>query len=287
MYNFPIGVLLDSFRDELPVALKKAAATGVSGLQMYATSGEFAPENLSAERRKEILKAVKGYGMEFSAICGDLGMGFIYPEKNPEFIERSKKIVDLALDLESNIITTHIGVVPADPNHPRYQIMQEACFKLGEYARSMDAYFAVETGPEIATTLKGFLDSLNTTGVAVNLDPANLIMVTGDDPVQAVYTLKDYIVHTHAKDGLKLGDCDPEVVYEIVQEPYQEVKPDDPYLETPLGEGAVDFPNYLKALEEIGYRGYLTVEREVGNKPEEDINLAVKFLKNTIAKAGN
>ena len=29
-------------------------------------------------------------------------------------------------------------------------------------------------------------------------------MVTGDDPVKAVYTLKDYIVHTHAKDGIML-----------------------------------------------------------------------------------
>ena len=28
------------------------------------------------------------------------------------------------------------------------------------------------------------------------MDPANFVMVTGDDPVQAIYTLKDYIVHT-------------------------------------------------------------------------------------------
>jgi sugar phosphate isomerase/epimerase len=35
----------------------------------------------------------------------------------------------------------------------------------------------------------------------------------------------------------------------------------------------------LKALEDIGYRGYLTIEREVGDNPEADIAKAVSFLK--------
>ena len=61
--------------------------------------------------------------------------------------------------------------------------MQEACAELARYADSVDAHFAIETGPEIADTLKIFLDSLNSKGVAVNLDPANFVMVTGDDPV--------------------------------------------------------------------------------------------------------
>ena len=34
-----------------------------------------------------------------------------------------------AKELETNIVTTHIGVVPSDPANERYQIMQEACFK--------------------------------------------------------------------------------------------------------------------------------------------------------------
>ncbi len=42
------------------------------------------------------------------------------------------------------------------------------------------------------------------------------------------------------------------------------------------------FPAYLKALEDIGYRGFLTIEREVGDHPERDIATAVDFLKNLI-----
>ena len=66
---------------------------------------------------------------------------------------------------------------------------------------------------EVLDTLGDFLDSLNSTGVAVNLDPANLRMVTGDDPVKAVHRLKKYIVHTHAKDGNRLAVGDPEIIY--------------------------------------------------------------------------
>lgn len=279
MYDFSIGVMLESFRQPTPVALKKAREIGAKGIQMYAVSGEHAPEQLTGEKRRELLDMVKSEGLVFSALCGDLGKGFHNPELNPELIEKSMRILDLAKDLETDIVTTHIGVVPADPNHERYKIMQEACFKLAEYADSVDAHFAIETGPEESATLKRFLDSLHSTGVAVNLDPANLVMVTGDDPVQAVHNLKDYIVHTHAKDGVRNYYRDPEEVYGLVE---AEMLASPSFAELPLGKGGVDFKNYLKALDEIGYHGFLTIEREVGDDPEGDIRLAVDFLNGLI-----
>ncbi len=276
MYNFPIGVITDSFRLPFEESVKKAAEVGAKGIQMYAVSGEMAPEALNTTRRKEVLDIIKSNGLVISALCGDFGRGFSDPMLNPELIERSKKVVDLALDLETNVVTTHIGVVPEDKNHPRYKIMQEACYELAKYADSVGAHFAVETGPERAIVLKEFLDSLNSKGVSVNLDPANLVMVTGDDPVQAVYTLKDYIVHTHAKDGIKLLDKNPEIIYHIIED---ELDAQAAFREVPLGEGSVDFPRYLAALDDIGYKGFLTIEREVGNNPAKDIAMAVNFLK--------
>ena len=276
MYDFSIGVMLDSFRTDVPSALKKAVSVGAQGIQVYATYGELSSETLVGDKRREFLKRVKDSGLCISALCGDLGQGFGNAEKNPGLIERSKRILDMAKDLECDVVTTHIGVVPEDPSHERYKIMQAACRELAVYADSVEAHFAIETGPEIATTLKTFLDSLNSRGVSVNLDPANLVMVTGDDPVQAVYTLKDYIVHTHAKDGRHLRICNPEVIYGIIEDVIQEGQA---FAELPLGEGDVDFKNYLKALDDIGYHGFLTIEREVGDNPETDIRKAADFLK--------
>lgn len=276
MKKFPIGIIINSFRTDIPTSVRKAAECGAQGIQVYSTHGEMAPENLSPEKRREFLNLVKDNGLIISALCGDLGGGgFIHKDLNKERVEKSKRILDLAKDLETDIVTTHIGVVPSDPNHDRYKIMQEACHELAEYADSIDAHFAVETGPETSAVLKGFLDSLNSTGVGVNLDPANLVMVTGDDPVQAVHNLKKYIVHTHAKDGKQIFYRDPEIVYGIKKDV---IVTDDSFLEVPLGEGSVDFPKYLAALEEIGYNGFLTIEREVGDDPAKDIRAAVDFL---------
>ena len=278
MKKFPIGIIINSFRTDIPTSVRKAAECGAQGIQVYSTHGEMAPENLSPEKRREFLNLVKDNGLIISALCGDLGGGgFIHKDLNKERVEKSKRILDLAKDLETDIVTTHIGVVPSDPNHDRYKIMQEACHELAEYADSIDAHFAVETGPETSAVLKAFLDSLDSTGVGVNLDPANLVMVTGDDPVQAVHNLKKYIVHTHAKDGKQIFFRDPEIVYGIKKDV---IVTDDSFIEVPLGEGSVDFPKYLAALEEIGYNGFLTIEREVGDKPEVDIKAAVDFLNN-------
>ncbi|MGN0525841.1 MAG: sugar phosphate isomerase/epimerase family protein [Acutalibacteraceae bacterium] len=277
MYNFPIGVIIDSFKTDTVTAVKKAAECGAQGIQVYATHGEMSPENLVGAKRKEFLDLVKSNGLTISALCGDLGGGgFSFKEKNPEKIEKSKRIIEMAKELETDVVTTHIGVVPQDKNHDRYKVMQEACYELAQYADSLNAHFAVETGPETSLQLKDFLDGLGSTGVGVNLDPANLVMVTGDDPVKAVHNLKKYIVHTHAKDGKQLFYKEPEIIYGLKQEV---IVTDDSFIEVPLGEGGVDFPNYLKALEEIGYKGFLTIEREVGNQPEVDIKRAVEFLR--------
>lgn len=281
MYSFPIGVMMDSFRLPTREAIKKAASLGAQGLQMYSTSGENSPENLKGAARHELLDYVKSNGLVFSAICGDLGRGFGHRELNPGLIEKSKRILDLAKELETDVVTTHIGVVPTDPNHERYKIMQDACHRLAEYADSIGSHFAVETGPETSAVLKGFLDSLDSTGVGVNLDPANLVMVTGDDPVVAVHNLKKYIVHTHAKDGVMLCKTNPEYIYGVTPAP-EDLAGIPFFKEVPLGEGSVGFPTYLKALEDVGYKGFLTIEREAGEDPAKDIGLAVEFLKKTI-----
>lgn len=284
MYNFPIGVILESFKLDRSTAIKKAAEMGANGIQMYATTGQNAPENLSKTDRIALKQEVNDAGLVFSALCGDLGMGFGNKEKNPALIEKSKRIVELAKELGTDIITTHIGVVPSNKNHERYKVMQEACFELAKFADSMDAHFAIETGPETSEVLNGFLDDLHSTGVSVNFDPANFKMVTGDDPVNAVYTLKKYIVHTHAKDGNRLNIGNPEFIYRAVHPVPQGFDDVQYFEEVPLGTGSVDFPNYLKALEEIGYKGFLTIEREVGDTPEKDIKTAYDFLKKTISE---
>lgn len=281
MKQFPIGIIADWLRLPFAESMAACAKMGANGVQLYAVEGEMAPENLTAAARREKRAIMEDHGLKVSALCGDLGgHGFTRAEENPFKIERSKRIVDLALELGSNIVTTHIGVVPEDTGCRTYAVLQQACNELAEYAGRNGAFFAIETGPEPADRLKTFLDSLDGPGVAVNLDPANLVMVTDDDPVKAVYTLRDYIVHTHAKDGVMLKKTDPKVIYDFFADGgIGDLRLGDYFLETPLGQGKVDFKAYLAALEDIGFDGFLTIEREVGADPSADIAMAVEFLR--------
>ena len=79
------------------------------------------------------------------------------------------------------------------------------------------------------------------------------------EPVEGVLRLAPYIVHTHAKDA----------------------RGNESWGDVPLGEGWVDWPRYLRLLKEIGYDGYLAIEREAGEDRVEEIARAAEFLKNS------
>ncbi len=284
-----IGVIVDSFQVGVKEGLRKAKDAGADGVQIYAVQGEFDPANLPPAARREWKEYIASLGLEISALVGDLGgHGFQDPAQNRAKIDKSKRIMELAKELGTDIVTTHIGIVPQNRDSQIYETMHVACEELSRYAHEMNAYFAIETGPETASHLKMFLDGLGSKGVSVNFDPANMVMVTGDDPVQGVHALKDYIVHTHAKDGVKLAEIDPRNVYgqygyeapALDHEKIAEMAETGlAFREVPLGAGSVDWNGYLQALNDIGYKGYLTIEREVGSNPEADIRLAVEFLK--------
>ena len=109
-------------------------------------------------------------------------------------------------------------------------------------------------------------------------------MVTGQDAVEAVSILKNYIVHTHVKDGRKL---DPELKAETVYHAFAvggvaALNACKGFEELPIGQGDVDWKSYMKALREIGYDGYLTIEREAGDAPFDDIRSAVKFIRSFV-----
>ena len=265
-----IGVMVESFRKSFREGVETAAKIGSAGIQGHALNCGPAFNKATKADIKETLDIVKSNGLVFSAVCADFGGHDIHDEvKRIQKIDDMKRVLDFTKDLECNIITTHIGTIPEEECAEK-DLMRKVYKEIAIYAASIGSAFAVETGPETAVVLCGFLDSLESEGAGANFDPANLVMCIGDDPVKGVHTLntcKKYIKHTHAKDGVMIGN----------REGFEEV---------PLGKGSVDFDNYLKALNETGYTGFLTIEREVGENPEADIVMAVDFLKEKLAKLG-
>jgi len=249
-----VGIITASLPIDTKGALRKAKEIGAHGVQLWVVNNELDPKVLTPSGRQDLVDFMADLGLERSALCGDIG-GFADPAAVDERIAHTKLMFDLCVDLHTPILTTHIGVVPEDADSRAYAALVEAVREVAEYAANRDCCFATETGPESGESLAEFLRAVDSAGAQANYDPANLCMA-GFDPIGDVYALKDFIVHTHAKDGLASKSE-----------------------EVPLGQGDVDFPAYLAALREIGYDGYLTIERECGDDPVADIVEAIRFLK--------
>ncbi len=277
-----ISVMADWFHRGVLGGLDAAKAVGAGAVQLNVGERGAVTEVWTPAFRGEVRAHLDTLGLRVSALCGDLGgHGFQRIEEVDWRVAETAKMFSLAADLGTDIITSHIGVVPEDSANPRYPVMVGALKKLGALAAEARCRIAIETGPERPEVLKRFLADVGESAIGVNYDPANLVMVLDHvDPVQGVYTLGDAIFHVHVKDGRQLRYAGPEVIYGFFAEGgIEDLRMEDYILETPLGDGDVDFVAWMKALQDIGYQGYFTIEREVGKDPTQDIQRAVDFLR--------
>lgn len=254
-----VGIITASLQMETRAGLKKARELGAHGVQLWVVDNDLDPRNLSASGRDDLKTYMASLGLERSALCGDIG-GFADVEKVDERVARTKQMFDLCVDLETPILTTHIGALPEDRKSREYSSILGAVREVAEYAADRGCCFATETGLESGQGLADFLNEVDSDGAMVNFDPANLCM-NGFNHLQDVYDLADFIVHTHAKDGIRNSANE------------------GGYKEVALGKGDVDFLAYLAALRDTGFDGYLTIERECGDDPVADIAEAIRFLK--------
>ena len=77
MYKFPIGVIVDSFRVGTFTGIAKAAEMGADGIQLYCAEGVNAPENMTADRVRELLDRLLTH-IEVMILTGN-GKNFIAP----------------------------------------------------------------------------------------------------------------------------------------------------------------------------------------------------------------
>ena len=277
MMQWPIGIFVDNFHLPIQDALRLAAQIGAEGIQL-GVKELLAPNSI---RPSALKRFVSELGLEITALCGDVG-GFKTPETAADNVEKTLRILDLAKALGVRIVTGHIGAIPPEPAHPRHQLMLDACSRVAAHAAALGLCYAIETGPEPSGVLRSFLDDLHSPGIGVNLDPANFVMITGEDPAKAVHRLGHDIVHTHVKDGIMNRFVGVDIAYGMVPDP--ENRKAGSRTQTPIGEGSVDWPAYLQALEDVRYRGFLTIEREGGDDRPAEIRKAYATLRQLLCQ---
>lgn len=74
-----------------------------------------------------------------------------------------------------------------------------------------------------------------------------------------------------------------DIAYNMVPDP--ENRKAGSRTQTPIGEGSVDWAAYLQALEDVRYRGFLTIEREGGDDRPAEIRRAYATLRQLLGRA--
>jgi len=196
-------------------------------------------------------------------------VGFIPRATRIERFERTCALSDFAAQIGVPSIACHIGFVPEDKSHVDYVEVRELVRRICDYAARHNQTFALETGQEPAAELLHFLRDVDRVNIAINFDPANMILYGTGDPVDALGVLGEHVVSVHCKDGLWPPKEDPNALG----------------TEAPLGAGDVGIERFIAKLREIGFRGPLNVEREAENQQERlhDIREAVALLKRLTA----
>ena len=275
---FQIGTLADWFGVGVLEGIKESERSGASGVQLYA-AGELDPRTVTPGFVRQVRQTARDHQQQIVALCCELGgYGLERADDEPDKIDYLHKCAELAQELNCQILTTHIGVIPSDKKDRVYQIMLQAGREIGSFLAPRGLTLAIETGPDPADVLCSYIEDCGP-GIGVNFDPANFVMVGADDELNALRILSDKIVHTHAKDGVNHVKVTAEYFYHKFAEGDLEwMQSSNICEETPLGQGSVRWDEYLLTLKETGYRGFLTIEHEIKDSAHE-IRDAVVFLK--------
>jgi sugar phosphate isomerase/epimerase len=257
--RWPIGVFA-SIDAGLGVHLDVARDLGVPTVHLHTPHRS----SRTPERAREFAARLQELGIRVTCVFAGFDgesyadiptvsrtVGLVPPETRRARAAELREIADFAKLLGVATVGVHIGFVPHDANGQDYrdilQIARDACDHLAANGQALH----LETGQEPADVLLRFLGDVERDNLFVNFDPANMILYGAGEPLPALRALGRYVRSVHCKDATWSD------------------RPGETWgREVPLGQGAVDFPAYLRTLAEIGYDGPLTIEREIPQEPE-------------------
>ncbi|MDP2897933.1 MAG: sugar phosphate isomerase/epimerase family protein [bacterium] len=234
------------------------------------------PEARSPERTQELKKQFEDADIAITVVfAGFAGesyasipvvkdtVGLVPAKTRKARLKETFEISDWTRAMGCDALGMHIGFIPEDTKNRVHKELVKVARDVCDYCADNGQRFHLETGQETADGLLAFIEDVGRDNLAVNFDPANMILYGTGEPLPALRKIGSFVKSVHCKDA-KWSD-DPGVAWGT---------------EMPLGEGEVDIPLFIFTLKEIGYLGPLTIEREVpGEQQKTDIRNAVELLR--------
>jgi sugar phosphate isomerase/epimerase len=280
MEKWPIGVFT-SVDAGLGVKLEVAAELGVPTIQLHAP----AKQTRTKDNADRFLARLAQYNIQLTAVFGGFEgesyadiptvsrtVGLVPSETRASRTQEMKEIADFARLLGCDVVALHLGFIPHDSSDSLYaevlQVTREVC----DHCQSNNQQLNLETGQESADGLLKFIRDVERDNLFVNFDPANMILYGTGEPIEALKAIGGYVRSVHCKDAKWAANPGAEWGQEV-----------------PLGDGDVGMEAYLRTLDELGYTGPLTIEREIPQDPDRqkaEISHAKNLLEGLRAKIG-
>ncbi|WP_278466948.1 sugar phosphate isomerase/epimerase family protein [Gimesia maris] len=274
MEKWPIGVFA-SVDAGLGVHFDVVQELGIPTVQIHAPH----KQTRTPEVAQEFLERCNSAGIKLTCVFGGFDgesyadipttkqtVGLVPTETRAARVEEMKEISDFAKLLGCDTVALHIGFVPEDRDSDDYKELVSVTQGLLDHVKVNGQNLNLETGQESADHLLDFISDVGRDNLKINFDPANMILYGTGDPIAALKRVGHLVGSVHCKDATWAAE---------------EKRGIDWGAEVPLGEGDVGMGTYLRTLDDIGYTGPLTIEREIPEDREQqkaDIGKAVSLL---------
>ncbi|MBM83748.1 MAG: Fe-S cluster assembly protein HesB [Planctomycetaceae bacterium] len=281
MSKWPIGVFA-SVDAGLGVHLDVAKELDIPSVQVHAPHQETRTEQAA----KDFLARCSDAGITITAVFGGFEgesyesieitaktVGLVPEDTQAARAQEMKEISDFAKLLGCDTVALHIGFVPEDRESAAYKQLIDVTRDLLDHVAANGQQLNLETGQESADHLLEFINDVERDNLFINFDPANMILYGTGDPIEALKKVGKYVRSVHCKDATWAA----------------ENRGTDWGAEVPLGDGDVGMETYLRTLNDLGYTGPLTIEREIAHDRERqkaDIGQAVTLLTDLREKIG-
>jgi len=222
-------------------AIEIAARAGYDALEI-ACGPRHLTRDIASNELDKILDKLKACKMPVAALS--LFTTWTNPHQLNEQLENSLFYCRLANRFGTDLVKMMPGnPSSAEATDEHWEYFRSAMAKLIPELRNLGVRAAFEThlnqlSDRLSSTQR-MLELLPEDVAGITLDVCN-IQCGGDNPVYAVRVLASRLFHTHIKDARlsESGSCK--------------------WL--PIGTGDVDYPQVLRALHEVDYSGYLSIE---------------------------
>lgn len=254
----------------LEIVIERLASMGYDGIEIGCANPHAWPDHVSPERRKFILQHLKNNNLAVSSMLPAPGGG---PGNNPsslikeerEFaVKHYKDVVRLAHEWECPTVIWVAGWASFGmPQKDAWNYSREGLAEVARYAKELGITMVVEPTPVDSNLIESADDALQLaedtgeSNVKVMFDTIHALY-RNEVPSDYVYRMKDKLHHVHISDNDRL----------------------------PPGQGYGNFDTVLKALKEIDYQGYLTMEVGFHTRkadPDWYAQTSIDFLRSKLA----